>query len=105
MLPTSVPARLQIIYITGILEILGAIGLLIPSLRKYAAWAFILFLIGVLPANIYSALHRVDFGGHASGPVYLLLRIPFQIFVIAWIYYFAIRLPGSPEVKSVNGGL
>ena len=91
MLPPFVPQRTAIIYATGILEILGAIGLLIPSLKRITSWALILFLIAVLPANIYSALHHVDFGGHASGPLYLLLRIPFQIFVIAWIYYFGIK--------------
>lgn len=32
------------------------------------------------------------FWGHAYGPLYLILRIPFQIFVIAWIYYFGIKL-------------
>ena len=105
MLPSFVPARTGIIYVTGILEILGAIGLLIPVFRKYAAWCLILFLIAVLPANIYSAMERIDFGGHGSGPVYLLLRIPFQIFVIAWIYYFGIRLDQSPKIRSVSGGL
>jgi uncharacterized membrane protein len=105
MLPSFVPARTEIIYLTGVLEILGAIGLLIPATRKYAAWCLILFLIAVLPSNIYSALERIDFGGHGSGPVYLLLRIPFQIFVIAWIYYFGIWLDQSPKVKSVSGGL
>src|SRR5687768_11520556 len=80
MLPPFVPERIAIIYVTGVLEILGGIALLIPSLTKYAAWALIIFLIGVLPANVYSALYHVEFGGHASGPLYLILRIPFQLF-------------------------
>jgi len=92
MLPPSVPMRMEIIYATGVLEILGGIGLLLPKIRRIAAWALAAFLIGVLPANIYSAFAHVDFGGHASGPVYLLLRIPFQIFLIAWTYYFGIKL-------------
>ena len=91
MLPASIPMRTEILYITGILEVLGAIGILIPSLSKKASVALIAFLIAVLPANIYSAFANVDFGGHEMGPIYLLLRIPFQIFLIAWIYYFGIK--------------
>jgi uncharacterized membrane protein len=44
-------------------------------------------LLGLLPANIYSAFNQVDFGGHAAGPIYLLVRVPFQLFVIWWIYW------------------
>lgn len=91
MLPASVPMRVGIIYVTGVLEILGAIGLLIPRLQRLASLALILFLIGVLPANIYAAMNYVDFGAHAEGPIYLLVRIPFQAFVIGWAYYFGLR--------------
>jgi uncharacterized membrane protein len=44
-------------------------------------------LIGILPSNIYAAINRVDFGGHGVGPAYLLVRIPFQLFVIWWTYF------------------
>lgn len=42
-------------------------------------WAWCIFLLLVLPSNIYAAWQRVDFGGHAAGPVYLLVRIPLQL--------------------------
>lgn len=84
MLPPSVPHRAGIIYLTGILELLGAICVWIPRLTRLTGFLLILMLVGILPANIYSALNRVDFGGHGAGPVYLLVRIPFQIFVIWW---------------------
>jgi uncharacterized membrane protein len=87
MLPASVPYRVGIIYITGLLELMGAIGVWIPRLLKLTGLCLILMLVGVLPANIYSALNRVDFGGHGSGPAYLLLRVPFQLFVICWTYF------------------
>ncbi len=86
MLPASTPYRIELIYITGVLELLGAIGVWIPSLTKLTGICLILMLLAVLPANIYSAIKRVDFGGHASGPMYLLLRVPFQLFVIWWSY-------------------
>lgn len=87
MLPPSVPYRIEIIYITGILEFLGAVGVWIPRLTKLTGFLLIVMLIGLLPANIYSALNRVEFGGHGAGPVYLLIRIPFQLFAIWWTYF------------------
>jgi hypothetical protein len=50
-------------------------------------FCLILMLIGFLPANIYSAMNHVDFGGHGEGPGYLLFRVPFQFFVVWWTYY------------------
>jgi hypothetical protein len=44
-------------------------------------------LIGVLPSNVYAAFNYVPFGGHDHGPVYLLVRIPFQFLLIGWIYW------------------
>jgi len=87
MLPPSVPHRIEIIYLTGIFELLGAIGVWIPRLMKLAGLCLMLLLICVLPANIYSAINRIDFGGHGSGVSYLLVRVPFQFLVIWWVYY------------------
>ena len=86
MLPPWAPYRVELIYVTGVLEFLGAVAVWIPSLMRLGGVCLILMLICVLPANIYSAIERVEFGGHADGPVYLLLRIPFQLLVIWWTY-------------------
>lgn len=87
MIPPSIPYRFEVIYITGVLELLGAIGVWIPRLMRLTGLLLILMLIGLLPSNVYSAINRVDFGGHNAGPAYLLVRIPFQLFVIWWTYF------------------
>ena len=87
MLPPTVPYRVELIYLTGIFELLGAIGVWIPRLTRLTGLLLIIMLIGILPANIYSAIERVDFGGHQAGPLYLLVRLPFQLFVIWWTYF------------------
>jgi uncharacterized membrane protein len=87
MLPAAVPYRTEIIYLTGVFELLGAIGVWIPRLTKLTGVLLILMLIGILPANVYSAFNRVEFGGHQAGPLYLLVRIPFQLFAIWWTYF------------------
>jgi uncharacterized membrane protein len=86
MLPPAIPYRVELIYFTGVLESLGAIGVWIPGLMRLTGVCLILMLIGVLPSNIYSAINHVAFGGHGAGPAYLLIRVPFQIFVIWWTY-------------------
>ncbi|MCM3904995.1 MAG: DoxX family protein [Pyrinomonadaceae bacterium] len=87
MLPPAIPYREELIYFTGLLELLGAIGVWIPGLMRLAGVCLILMLLGVLPSNIYSAISHVDFGGHGAGPAYLLVRVPFQLFVIWWTYF------------------
>lgn len=91
MLPPTVPYRVGLIYLTGVFELMGAAGVWVPRLRRVAGLCLILLLIGVLPANVYSAFKRVEFGGHGAGPAYLLVRVPFQFFVIWWTYYATIR--------------
>lgn len=86
MLPPSVPYRVGLIYLTGVLELLGAIGVWVPRLMRLTGFLLILMLVGLLPANVYAAISRVDFGGHGAGPAYLLVRVPFQLFVIWWTY-------------------
>jgi len=87
MVPPPIPYRVEIIYITGVLELAGAVGVWLPRLTRLTGLCLILMLIGLLPANIYSALQRLGFGGHEAGPIYLLVRVPFQLFVICWTYF------------------
>ena len=94
MLPGFIPFKKEVIYLTGVIEIAAAAGLLIPRLRKMTAWLLIIFFIAILPANIHAAIHHVNlrtanFDG--SGLNYLWFRVPLQIFFIGWVYYFGIK--------------
>jgi uncharacterized membrane protein len=91
MLPSWVPGRKAIVLVTGVLELAGAAGLLIPGFARLAGGALIVFLVLVFPANVFAALNRIDLGGHGAGPMYLLVRIPFQLLLIGWTYWFAAR--------------
>ena len=91
MLPPWVPARVALVYLTGVLEFALAIGFFIPETRRSAGWMAAGVLIFFFPANIYAAINHVPMGGHAWGPVYLLVRAPLQIVILAWVYWFTIR--------------
>ena len=102
--PPLTPYRLEVIYVTGVLELLGAAGVWVPGLSRLAGLCLIVMLACLLPANVYSAVNRVEFGGHGAGPAYLLLRVPFQLFVIGWTYYATGQRwlrgrPGEPPTR------
>jgi len=89
MIPEFVPYKFQIVYLTGIMEILAAIALLFHRLSWLAGWLLIAFFILLVPANIYAAVKRVDFqkaNFEGAGLKYLWFRIPLQIFFITWAY-------------------
>ena len=89
MIPLFIPKKVEIVVFTGILEILFAIGLSFDSTRYYTGIALIIFLLAILPANIYAAKNQINYENlHKPGPgiKYLWFRIPFQFFLIAWVW-------------------
>lgn len=94
MIPDIIPGKTALVYFTGVLELLFALGLLNPSYRTQLAWLLILFFILVLPANIKASLEHINYQtgeANGNGPAYLWLRIPMQLFFIGWVYFSAIR--------------
>jgi uncharacterized membrane protein len=71
MLPLSIPYRVELIYLTGVLELLGALGVWIPRLMRLTGICLILMLIGLLPANIYSAIISISAAMVAAPLIYL----------------------------------
>ena len=92
MMPDFMPAKREIVYFTGICELLAVVGLLWDKTAKLTAVMLIIFFLAVLPANIAGSIKQVQFGGMESGAIYLLFRIPLQILFIFWAYYFGIRI-------------
>jgi uncharacterized membrane protein len=87
IVPDYLPNPLALVYVSGFFEILFGAGLLIPPTRRYAAWGLILLFIAVFPANINMAVHQIPVLG-AVYPVLNWVRLPFQIVLIAWAYWF-----------------
>ena len=100
MLPPWMPSRVPLVYVTGLLEWAGAIGLLMPRSARIAGICLVTFLIAVFPANVFAALNHVGMGGHEAGPAYLLVRAPFQLALIWWTVHFAVRAPSVQDVPA-----
>ncbi len=98
MVPPFIPVTIKnlMVTITGIIEIVGAAGIMINETRVIAGYLLIAFFIALFPANVYATQRRVNMEqGDFSGPgmYYLFFRVPLQLFIIAWTYYFAIVHP------------
>ncbi len=89
IMPKSVPAHRQVIYLSGLLELACAAGLLHPRTRSRAGWASLGVLLAVYPANVKMArdaarTDRSGFKALAFG------RLPLQIPML-WSAYRAAR--------------
>lgn len=69
--------------ITGIAELAGAIGILLPATRRPAAAGLLLLLVAVFPANVYAATEAIEFGGKAATA--LIPRLLEQLFYLACV--------------------
>jgi len=87
MVPPSIPSPLRMVYFTGICELAGAVGLLIPDFRRLAAYALILLFLAMLPANIHAARAGVTLRGKPATSLWL--RVPMQILFIAIAFWSA----------------
>lgn len=96
MLPPWAPFKIPLIYASGVWEFTLAAALLVPTARRVAGWACVATLVAFFPLNVYAAIAHIDFGGHAWGPTYLLVRGPLQVILIAWAWWFAARREPRP---------
>lgn len=83
--PSALPFSLEIIYLTGVIELVLAVGLLFPSWRKLTAYLIIAYLIAILPAHFEMIIKDHEIFG-VSGRVFFIIRVFFQLIPIfmAW---------------------
>jgi uncharacterized membrane protein len=94
MIPGFIPYKSQIVYLTGIMEILAALSLLFHRFSWLAGVFLIVFFILLIPANIYAAANHIDYqkaNFEGQGLKYLWFRIPLQIIFIIWVYVSSIK--------------
>ncbi|WP_091057728.1 DoxX family membrane protein [Opitutus sp. GAS368] len=91
MMPPWLPAPGLLVIVSGIAEVAGGIGVLIPSLRRAAAWSLIVLLLAVFPANLHVALQGwpgVDLPAWS-----LWLRLPLQPLMIWAVHRSCLTRP------------
>lgn len=87
--PGWVPWPREIVFVTGVAEIAGAIGLMIPRLRMAAGWALAAYAVAVFPANINHAINHIAIGGVQPGWWYHAPRLLLQPVIVWWALWAA----------------
>ena len=95
MIPAPFPRDLWLVYLTGLLEIAGAIGLLVPRFQRIAGICLVVLLLAMFPANVNAALNGIPLRGEPPTPLWL--RVPIQVLFIVATWWTAIRQPSRRE--------
>jgi uncharacterized membrane protein len=90
MVPPGLPEPALLVTATGVLELGGAAGLLVPPVARAAAFGLIGLLAAMFPANLYAAQQGLIVAGRPASP--LVWRLPLQLFWM-WALWWTTRDP------------
>jgi len=101
MVPPQLPSPAALVTFTGIAELAGAVGLLLPGLARWAAYGLMLLLVAMFPANIRAARtgHRIAGRPHTA----MTIRLPLQLFWIVLLWWSALGSGASPDTPQSPG--
>lgn len=85
MVPAIFPQPMLMVYFTGVLELAGGVGLILPRFRHPASLCLILLMLILFPANIKAAREKLTLGGKPATELWL--RAPMQILFIALLWW------------------
>jgi uncharacterized membrane protein len=84
IMPPYLPLHLELVWLSGVCEVLTGALLLVPQTSRMAAWGIVLLLVAVFPANVYLYQHQDMM---PTSPVIHMLRLPLQGVFILWAYW------------------
>ena len=91
IMPPWIPGHLALVYISGVFEIMGGIGVLIPRFRALAGIGLVALLIAVYPANLYMAFNPELFPDIPVVALYVRLALQF----VAFYWAYSVTRPDS----------
>ncbi|HCS28929.1 MAG TPA: hypothetical protein DIW43_15835 [Spongiibacteraceae bacterium] len=95
IMPDYLPWHYPAVYISGVFEILGAIGLLVPQYRRWAGNGLFVLTLVVSPVNIHMWLHPADYPEMSE--TMLGVRLLVQIVLLACIYWSTREAPQTRD--------
>jgi uncharacterized membrane protein len=89
IVPDALPRKHAIVFASGVAEMAGGAGVLVPGTRRFAGWWLIATLMAIFPANVNMAVNADRF--RAVPELLLWARLPVQGALIAWVWRVAVR--------------
>ena len=89
MMPPYLPGHRELIFISGVCEILGGAGVLWPNekVQRAGGLGLIALLAAVFPANLHMALNDTPFLGEHLSAATRWGRLPLQLVLMAWAWW------------------
>jgi uncharacterized membrane protein len=87
IMPPWIPWHVAMVNLSGAAEIAGGFGLLVPKLRRAAAWGLVALLVAVFPANIYMAAANIQVAATPLSPALVWGRLALQPLFIWWVLW------------------
>lgn len=103
IMPDYLPLPRELVYVSGLLEILFGLGLLWDRTREAAGICLIVLYLAVLPANINMALHDIQPAGFHIPAFLLWARLPLQLVFIYWAWRVSRPEPAADETVGGDG--
>lgn len=101
IMPPYLPWHLLLVYLSGLVEIILGIALLIPKYTQMAAWGLIVLLLAVLPANIHMALNHDLYPEYSVAALWV--RLPLQIVLMSWAYWYTLANAQGKKSSTLTG--
>ncbi len=99
IVPPSLPSPRLLVAVSGVCEVLGGLGVLLPRVRRAAGVGLILLLCAVYPANIFMFQESLRERGAGVATGLLLLRLPLQFLLIWWVYTLTLKRPDPVQER------
>ena len=88
IMPPALPAPRLLVGLSGVAEVVGGLGLLLPATQRGAAWGLLALLLAMFPANIY--MLQIHEALHLSAWV-AWARLPLQPLLMWWVWRVGAR--------------
>ncbi|WP_425615471.1 MauE/DoxX family redox-associated membrane protein [Anatilimnocola sp. NA78] len=92
IMPPYLPWHWELVYLSGAIEFMLGLLLLVPRFSRFAAWGIIALLVAVFPANIYAYQHQELI---PASPLLHFLRLPLQAIFVIWAFWHTMPTGGS----------
>ncbi len=98
-MPPYLPRPRELVWVSGVFEILGGIGVLVPATQRFSGYGLIALLIAVFPANIQMAADSAHNPNAVASSLLLWLRLPLQFALVYWVWWCALS---TNKTRTIN---